>query len=147
MAETKRFKVLVGKHSEKDKDGVARVYKANTPHDMVDSKSDLLKQNSPGSTKFELVTDDYLLKRKLPPAPVVGRQAVEPPVPEEPSAPPAPTPPAKPQPAQTPSGSKKLDDMSLKELQDLATEEHIDLKGSKDLVEVRKAIRAGLKGQ
>lgn len=49
-----RFRVLVGQHSEKDAQGVPHLY---NPGDIVDSKSNLLKFNSPGSVKFELVDD------------------------------------------------------------------------------------------
>ena len=51
-----KFKLLCGLHSEgKNEDGSPKIYRKG---DIVDSASNLLKCNSPGSIKFEQVSDD-----------------------------------------------------------------------------------------
>ena len=55
-----KFKLLCGLHSEgKNEDGSPTMYRKG---DIVDSASNLLKCNSPGSIKFEQVSDDTLQK-------------------------------------------------------------------------------------
>src|SRR5687767_4759818 len=50
-----KFKVLRGKHSEKNADNIPILYKQG---DIVDSKSDLSKMNAPGmQPKFEKLDD------------------------------------------------------------------------------------------
>lgn len=99
MSVTKRFRLLVGRHGEGD-----RRYK---PGDVIETKSDLLKLNSPGSTKFALlesvpVAEPHEAKKS-------GKKSKK---------------------AEPVHGSATLDAMSIEELQAMAEAEEIDLGGA-----------------
>lgn len=134
-----KFRILHGKHSEKDENGIPRVYTARTEFDRIHSFSDLEKQNSPNpnhTRKFERLDDDV----RVPVAPaVVGspmpeerQQAVQ--AAQESLA-------AQKAPAAAPPQQKPFEQMSHKELMDYATREEIDLKGAKSQQEILKVLK------
>lgn len=139
-----KFKVLRGRHTEKDKFGISRTYGVGGKDgDIVDSKSDLSKHNGlpPHTPKFEKVDEGTPIAPHLlvdPSQPVAGGV---PPV-TSPSAPPKPV-------AQTPMNPPKdlaeyhqqLDKMNVKQLQDHAADEEIDVKGAKTREELLKILK------
>lgn len=126
-----KFRVLAGKHCEgKTPEGKPKVY---VKGDVVDSKSDLSRLNPPGfPPKFERVEDDG----RPSPAPAVPVQTLSPT--------PTPVHATSPLPAAPKTVPDGLDKLSLKELQDLAASEEIDLKGAKTRDEVLRAVRAAI---
>lgn len=133
-AHPRKFRLLVGKHSQKE-DGVLVTYK---PNDVFECTTDLVERfNTPSSRKFEYVEDDprtspgrvaypHLEKEK-------GPERAERPAPA-PSAPVAPKAP--------PFGGKNLDAMSPEQLKALAAEEEIDLRGATKKEDMLKILRA-----
>ncbi len=147
-----KFRVLAGKHIEgKTPDGRQRVYKTG---DVVDSKTDLNKLNSPGAVKFEKVDES------TPATPYVGpggevvksRKQLEAEAVQQPQQAQAktagPTTAAKTpehlEPLQTTSTTtlQPLDLMSVKDLVALAQAEEIDLKGATKKDDIVKTLKA-----
>ena len=107
-----KFRVLRGIHSEKGADGVSRVYRKD---EVVDSKTDLSKMNAPGmQPKFEKVEGGA--------KPSAGTAVPT----AHPTAPAS----SAPVPATLREYHDRLDKMSVKELQDHAAEEEIDVRGA-----------------
>lgn len=121
-----KFRVLAGKHAEKDKDGVSRVYVRG---DIVDSKSDLTKLNAgPGAQKFAPVEEPSAKAAAGTPVAQLHAKVAAPP------APPA------------DELQKKLhadlDKMTVEQLKAYAAEEEIDLKGAATKDQLLKIIKA-----
>lgn len=133
------FKLLAGKHTQKESNGISKTYR---PGDVIDSKHDLVKlfNSHPTTPKFERVDERTMrgdissVVQTVTPSHVVQ------------AASPSPAPAAPQSSAQTAVAPSRqsidgLDSMSVKELQLLAQEEEIDLRGASKKEEIIKIIR------
>lgn len=119
-----KFRVLAGKHAEKDKEGTLRVYSRG---EVVDSKSDLSKLNSRGAEKFEKIDEPSVKANPgTPAAQLHGR----PPVADVPRD------------ELTKRLHADLDKMSNDQLKKYAETEEVDLKGAKTREEMLKVLKA-----
>lgn len=117
-----RFKVLSGKHAQKDKDGKVVVYRQG---DIVETNSDLVaKFNSPNAVKFERVEDGPTVQQR----PASAAQ----PTPAQPSL----------APRDVKEFHAAIDKMNLAELKQLAEDDEVDLKGETDIHKIRKVLKA-----
>lgn len=120
-----KFKVLRGKHSEKNAENIPILYKQG---DIVDSKSDLSKLNAPGmQPKFEKVEDSGVKAKGGTAMPTLNPSAPMPATSTSPSTTPQVSNAA---PANIHEYHAHLDKMTVKELQDHAAEEEVDVKSA-----------------
>lgn len=146
-----KYRVARGKHVE---GGV--MYNRG---DILDSRSDLNRHNHAGAIKFELLPDDTPVtpKDQLFPAPGASPRPDHPdrvefsePAPVQsprssgPIGPHSPTPPPSSPPKADPFAGMNLEAKSLKELQEIAADEEIDIKGAKSREEALALLKAGL---
>lgn len=120
---TTKFRVMRGIHAEGGK-----VYRQG---EVVDSKTDLSKHNSPGATKFERVEEPGV---KASPGVPVSKLHDAPPVRQAP-------------PPQAADELRRnlhadLDKMSVEKLREYAAEEEIDLKGAATREAILKIVKA-----
>lgn len=148
-----RYKLLAGKHAQKGPDGRTRVYEKG---DVFESNHNLVRLfNRPGATKFQDLDEELAAPPAPPPlaeghalggtphqpAPVRAQDPRS--AAEQAKATPAPAPAHAPLPIGIKEMPKaeSLEAMSIKDLQDLAAAEEVNLKGSKDKTEIIKILR------
>ncbi len=142
-----RFKVLAGKHTCKEHQGVKdgdgrplktmKVYRAG---EVIDTDTDLAAKfnHPPGAVKFERLVEDAPRPQPVHNAPAPSPAHAT--TPQQPQ--PAPQQVAQPQPARAAKGPDKYDSMSVKELTDFAAECEVDLRGATRKEEIVKILRA-----
>lgn len=126
-----KFQVLAGKHIDgKGADGRARVYNAG---EVVESRANLLRFNRPGSIKFQRVDDGATIASPAGSPGEIWDRAHE-----------SLDQFIKRMQAKDQASIKpiNLDTLSFKDLQALAAEEEIDLKGAKTREEALRFIKA-----
>ena len=150
-----RFRLVAGRHAEKNAKGVLQTYKKG---DVFESDSDLTRLNAPGAIKFELVgetredaedrakkrgrattpADDVVIPNAAPGGQVSsGFQGGDPKAREEEVA----LTDAEAPPKDQKEYHARLDKMNISQLRGHATERKINLKGETDAVKVRKIIK------
>ena len=147
------FKLLAGKHTEgKDERGTSIVYKKG---DVFESKHDLAKMlNREGAMKFELVDAPRRAQTAASgdmPANAQAQRQTEGQQGTQPNQPPTGQPPANAAQAQTAPKTNlaeyqaQLERMNIKELQEHAREEEVDLKGAtkkEDMIRILRGAQA-----
>lgn len=152
-----RFQLLAGRHAEgraprPRPDGTMtentqHVYKWNEPgNSIIETDIDLAtKFNAPGAEKFRLILDDdYRQSERVPQQPTT---TATPGLQVQPTSPPIPTNHPRPVPPGEPKAPtlKDLESLSLKELQALAEEEEVDLKGASRKEDAIRVLRGVFK--
>lgn len=143
-----KFRILAGQHLEGK-----HLYRKG---EVVETESNLLKFNAPGmSPKFEKVEDDTpasyqaaattegKAEGKASAEQLTTQQPPRAPTPPGPPAPPG-QPPAAPSQRPADFDLKQLDTMSVRDLQALAAEEEIDLKGERTRDGMARVIKQAL---